>query len=406
MIYRYSAYSSDKKIVNGRLESASMEMAEASLYRAGFKRILRLQQTGSDKIDFKKLFFGPPKVGKQPLLDFTNELAILIESGLTLLMGLRQLERQSADPSLRKVVVKLSAELQAGTPFHQALSQHPQVFSETYCSIIEANEKAGTLDAGLRQIAKELKQQIELKSQIQRAITQPAIIIVLALVVVILMSIVVLPPLADIFRQFGANLPLTTRILIGFSDFMKNYKFYILLFIFVFILIVITAMKQPGTKKMLDRFILKVPLFGDIMIWHNTARFTRTMSNLLAAGILLPDTINIMLRTISNTYIRDALAEVRKQLVQGQSLSSAISKNKLFPQLLGEMTAVGESSGELESALGTVADYFESKTEKRVTRLTSLLEPILIVGVGLVVAFMAISMISTIYGLVGTFNAG
>lgn len=403
MIYRYSAYTGDKKIVNGTIESNSMEMAEASLYRAGFKRILKLQQSQS-RINLRKTLFGPPRINRQALLDLTNELAILIESGLTLLMGLKQLERQSSDGSMRDVVSKLAAELQAGTPFYKALGMHPQVFNETYCAVIEANEKAGTLDKGLRQIAKELKQQIEMRSQITRATTQPAIIVVLAIVVLAVMSIVVLPPLANIFKQFGSQLPWTTKFLIGFSDFVSSDKYYILIAIGLIVLIGIAAFREPSTKRALDRYILRVPVLGDIIIWHNTARFTRTMSNLLGAGILLPDTINIMLRTINNYHFRQSLMEIRRQLVQGQSLSAAIGHDKLFPPLLVEMTAVGETSGELETALGTVADYFEAKTEKRITRMTALLEPALILAVGLIVAFLAITMISTIYGLIGSFN--
>jgi type IV pilus assembly protein PilC len=230
--------------------------------------------------------------------------------------------------------------------------------------------------------------------------------VVLAIGVLILMSIVVLPPLANIFRQFGSQLPLTTRFLIGFSDFVSNYKYYILIVLFLLVLIGALVVRDPKSKRSIDRIMLKVPVLGDIMIWHNTARFTRTMSNLLGAGILLPDTINIMLRTVNNSQFRESLAEIRKQLVQGQSLSAAIGKDKLFPQLLVEMASVGEASGELESALGTVADYFEAKTEKRINRLTALLEPALILAVGLIVAFLAISMISTIYGLIGSFNPG
>jgi type IV pilus assembly protein PilC len=402
MIYRYVAYGGDKRMVSGTIESASPETAEDSLYRAGYNRIIKLQETGSRKIDFKKMFLGTPKITRQALLDFTNELAILLESGLTLLMGLKQLERQSAKGALKGVVGDIATDLQGGTPFHKALLKHPNVFSETYTSIIEANEKAGTLDSGLKQIAKELKQQIEMRSQIQRAVTQPAIIVCLAIAVVILMVIVVLPPLVEVFRQFGAELPVTTKVLIAFSDFVNANKVALLIGILVVVLLLAVLFRQPKTKQYMDKWLLRVPMLGELLVWHNTARFTRTMSNLLRAGILLPDTINILLRSISNTYFRDALSEIRRQLVQGQSLSSAIAKNKVFPQLMVEMTAVGETSGELEASLGMLADYFESKTDKRINRLTSLLEPALMLGIGLVVGVIAVSVISTIYGLVGS----
>jgi type IV pilus assembly protein PilC len=402
MMYRYTAYTNEKKIVHGTIESASVETAESSLYRAGFKRILDLQKSGPD-LDLKKLFTGSSRVSTQALLDFTTELVILTESGLTLLIALRQLEKQSTEPNMKKVVAQLAQDLQGGTPFHQALSMHPQVFSETYCSIMEANEKAGTLDAGLKQIIKQIKQQLAIRAQIQGAITQPAIIVGLAIVVIALLSIVVLPPLASVFKQFGTDMPITTKILIGFSDFVNTNKFGIVIALVLLVGVVLFFLKQPGTKPVLDRLILKIPLIGQVVNWNNTAYFSRTLSNLIGAGILLPDSINILLRGVSNTPFREALVDVRKHLVQGQSLSTIMNKNKIFPPLLVEMIGVGETSGNLEYALATVADYFEAKVEKRINKLTSLLEPVLILGVGLVVGFIAITMISTIYGMVGNF---
>jgi type IV pilus assembly protein PilC len=403
MIYRYKAFTADKKIVSGTIESTSLKGAEDNLYTAGYQRIIELQQASSG-FDWKKIGTGQLKLSQEALLDFTTELSILTESGLTLLLALRQLEKQATSGALKQIVSKLASDLQGGTPFHQALSMHPQVFPAAYCSVMEANEKAGTLDSGLRQLAKELKAQIAIKSQIQRAITQPLIIVVLAIVVVILLTVVVLPPLADIFRQFGANLPFTTKILIGFSDFF-NANLIVILVTMVFIVIAaIIIFKHPSTKPVIDKYILNAPVFGQVVIWNNTAHFSRTLSNLLGAGILLPDSINIMLKGIGNTYIRNALSEVRKQLVQGQALSVTMANNKIFPPLLVEMIGVGEASGNLEFALGTVADYFETKVEKRINRLTSLLEPALILCIGLVVGFIAITMISTIYGLVGSFQ--
>jgi type IV pilus assembly protein PilC len=403
MIYRYTAYARDKRIVSGTIESTSLKMAEDSLYTAGFERIVNLEQTRS-VIDWKNIGGGSVKINKEGLLDFTTELSILTESGLTLLLALRQLEKQSTAANMKQIITRLAADLQGGSTFHQALSKHPQIFSEAYCSVMEANEKAGTLDAGLRQLAKELKTQIAIKSQVQRAITQPLIIVVLAFAVVILLTIVVLPPLADIFRQMGADLPLTTRLLIGLSDFINANLLTIFIVAAILVVSGIIIFKNPSTKPVMDKFILDLPVFGQIVSWNNTAYFSRTLSNLLGAGILLPDSINIMLKGIGNSYYRAALAEARKQLVQGQSLSAAISRHKVFPPLLNEMIGVGETSGNLEFALGTVAEYFETKVEKRIARLTSLLEPALILGVGLVVGFIAVTMISTIYGLVGTFQ--
>jgi type IV pilus assembly protein PilC len=403
MLYRYTVYTNDKRLVEGTIESSSREMAEDSLYKAGFQRIINIEQTKKG-INWQKIIGYSTKVKRETLLDFTTELEILTESGLTLLMALKQLEKQISDKSMKDIIGDMAVDIQGGTPFHEALSKHPKAFSETYCSIMEANEKAGTLDAGLRQIVKELRQQIAVRSQVQKSITQPLIIVGLAIVVAVIMIVVVLPQLTSIFDQFGGDLPFTAQLLVGLSDFIVNYKYYILLVVLLLCLVIYIFLRNPSTKKLYDKWVFSVPLFGEVIRWNETARFSRTLSNLLGSGILLPDSINIMLRTVSNTHFRNSLSQVRKELIQGQSLSSTIRKNEIFPSLLSELVGVGEASGNLEFALGTVADYFEAKVEKRINRLTSMLEPTLIIIVGLVVGLIAITMISTIYGLVGTFN--
>jgi type IV pilus assembly protein PilC len=402
MRYRYSAYSEDKRIVRGLIESASSESAEAVLYKAGFRRVLTLQPTGS-ALDLNKIFSSAPRINAETLLDFTTELAVLIESGLTLMTALKQLERQISNASLKTVVGKLASNLKGGMPFHQALGLHPQVFNETYCAIVEANEKAGKLDSGFKQITRQLKQQINTRSQIRSAVIQPAIIIGLAIVVLIILTVVVLPPLADIFREFGEQLPAGTRFLIGLADFLNQFKFIILLAVVALVAVVLVFLKRPDSKPLIDRLLLRLPLIGPVVIMNNTAQISRTLSNLLAAGILLPDALQVMQRGVPNSTFREALASSRKKLLQGESFSSSIAQNKLFPSLLVEMIGIGEVSGNLENSLSSVADYFEAKVEKRIIRLTSLIEPILIMSVGLLVGLIAVTMISSIYGMMGNF---
>jgi type IV pilus assembly protein PilC len=403
MVYRYLAYTNDRRLIRGTIESSSIEIAEDSLYKSGFQRIINLKESGS-RIDWKKIFLGKPKISKQGILDFTTELAILTESGLTLRAALKQLERQSSGGSLKKVLSKVAADLQEGTPFNKAIAKYPQIFSETYCSMIEAHEKSGTMDSGLRQIAKELKQQVTTKSQIQHALMQPAIVTVVAVIVVFLLTIVVLPKLVDIFKQFGTQLPFITRMLILFTDFVNAYKFDIVIVVLALILAVTTLSKQHTGRQLLDKIILKLPMIGQMVLWNNTARFSRTMANLLKSGILLPDTMAIVLRTISNTYIREAVNEVRKRLLQGQAFSTSIGSSKLFPKLLIDMVMVGECSGTLESSLESAADYYEAKLQRSIGKLTTLLEPALIIILGLGVGIIAVSVISAIYGLVGSMS--
>ena len=176
----------------------------------------------------------------------------------------------------------------------------------------------------------------------------------------------------------------------------------IIIIVAVIIVLVVGGLafyRQPSGREYVDKLMLRLPMFGQVVLWHNTARFSRTLSNLLRAGILLPDAMSIILRNVGNGQMRLALAEVRTRLIQGQSLSNVLENNTLFPRFLVEMVNVGETSGTLETSLGTVADYFEAKVERRITRLTALIEPVMILILGLGVGFIAVTLISTIYGV-------
>ena len=398
MLYHYEAYNKDKKIIRGTIESLSEEMAEGVLYRAGYERIIRLKEA-SAAFDWRRMVFGGPKVSKQALLDFTTELAIMLESGLSLQVSLKQLEKMSSERSLKGILSQISADLKAGTQLHKSLAGYPKIFSQTYCSMIEANEKSGTLDSGLRQIAKELKQEVETANQIKKALIQPAIVLVVAICAVAVLLIFVFPRLTPIFTSLGGEIPMTAKILIGLTDFVNNNIIIIVAVIIVLVVGGLAFYRQPSGREYVDKLMLRLPMFGQVVLWHNTARFSRTLSNLLRAGILLPDAMSIILRNVGNGQMRLALAEVRTRLIQGQSLSNVLENNTLFPRFLVEMVNVGETSGTLETSLGTVADYFEAKVERRITRLTALIEPVMILILGLGVGFIAVTLISTIYGV-------
>lgn len=398
MLFRYQAYNKERKIIHGKLESASVEIAESMLYRAGFERIIKLERTGPS-LDWRRILVGQPRVKPQALLDFTNELAVMIESGLSLQLALSHLEQQTSNVTLKNVIGELATDLKAGIPLHEALEKHPRVFSQLYCSMIEANESSGTLDAGIRQIAQELKEQIDTRAKVQQSLVQPIIIVVVAIVVFGILTVFVMPRLTSIFDQLGGELPIVTRILISFSNFINAYKLELLVAVLVIALGIMLIYRSRAGKNSLEKQILRLPLVGELVLWQNTARISRSLSNLLKSGILLPHALNIVLRSIGNSRISEALNEVRTKLLQGQSFSSSLREDNVFPKLLMEMVSVGEKAGTIETSLNTVADYFETKSQRRITRVTSLLEPALIIILALGVGFIAIAVISTIYGV-------
>ncbi len=398
MAYQFKAYTLDKRVVQGRIDAASESMAEEALYRAGYNRVLSLKEIrpGLSLEQLIPTFFG---VKAQDVIDLSRQLATLIESGVTILTALQLLEEQAFRAAFRKVIAGLIAELRGGSSLSQALSKYPQVFSYTYCQVVKAGEQAGNLEVGLRQIAGYMEKQAATKKKIRSAMAYPIMVLLMAIGVFALLITVALPPLVGLFTALGTELPWTTRLLIAISGFLINYKFYLLVGVSIVVVSIIGYLRLPAGKLTMDRLMLKLPLIGPINIQRNVGHFCRTASMLLKAGLLLPQTMNIVIQTVGNRIIRQVLREVREKLVQGQGLSQPMATIDLFPRLLVEMVSVGEKTGNLDSTLATLGDYYEQRVDQRVNTLISMIGPALTVGVGLVVAFIALSMITPLYSI-------
>ena len=398
MAYQYQAYTLDKRIVQGTIDAASESMAEEALYRAGYHRVLKLKKA-SPSLTLSRLLPSLFGIRPQDIIDFSRQLAVLIESGIPILTALQLLEEQAATAALRKVIAGLVREIQAGSSLSQALTKYPQAFSNTYSQVIKASEHIGNLEAALRQVASYLEKDIATTNKIRRALAYPAIVLVMAIGVFVLLTTIALPPLVRLFTSLGGELPWTTTLLLVASGFLINYKFYLLGALATLIILIVGYFRLPPGKQAMDRLMLKIPILGSISIQRNMCHFCQTTSMLIKAGLPLPQIMNIVIRTVANGVIRQALREVRDKLVQGQGLSQPMATIAVFPQLLVEMVIVGEKTGTLDTSLATMADFYEQRVDQRVQALISVIEPALIVGVGLVVGFIAISMITPLYSI-------
>jgi len=401
MTYLYRAYTLDKRIVQGTIDAASESMAEEALYRAGHQRVLSLEEVHPG-LSLERLIPTLFGVKTQDVIDFSRQLATLIESGVTILTALQLLEGQASRAALRKVIAGLIEELRGGSSFSQALSKYPQAFSYSYCQVMKASEQAGNLEVGLRQVAGYMEKQAATKKKVVRALTYPAMVLLMALGVCVLLITVVLPPLIGLFTSFGTELPWMTRLLIAVAGFLIDYQLYLLVGLFALVILVVVYMRQPAGKLTMDRLMLKIPVISSITIQRNMRHFCQTTSMLLKAGLLLPQIMHIVTQTVGNRIIRQALGEVREKLVQGQGLSQPMATIELFPRLLVEMVVVGEKTGNLESTLASLADFYEERVSQKIDTLTSMIEPALTVVIGLVVAFIALSMITPLYSLMGS----
>jgi type IV pilus assembly protein PilC len=398
MAYKYKAYTTDKKFAEGTIEVTSENLAEGVLYRAGYEHIISLREItpGLSLEQLIPTLFG---VKTQEVIDLSNQLATLIESGITILTSLQLLEGQIPKKALKRIVGGLVEEIQGGVSLSQALSHYPQAFSNTYCQVIKASEQAGTLENGLRQAAGYMEKQTFANQKIKRAMLYPAFVLLMAIGVSILLITVALPPLINLFNSLGAELPWTTRLLISVTSFFLNRSVYVLGGVVAIIMLSIGLLRMPSVKIARDELLLKIPLIGSINIERSMQQFCQTASMLLKAGLRLPQIMDIVMQTNRNQIIRQALSNVRGRLIQGEGLSQPMSENGLFPPLLVEMVVVGEKSGAMDTTLTTLADFYERKVDRRIDILISMIEPILTLIIGVVVIFIALSMITPLYSI-------
>ena len=398
MVYKYRAYTLDRKIVEGMINATSESMAEGVLFQTGYQRILSLREV-RPKLTLAAVvptLFG---IKTRDVVEFSQQLATLIESGVPILTALQLLEGQASRDALREVITGLMEEVRGGGSLSQAFGRYPQAFSDTCCQVIRASEHAGNLEVGLRQVSGYLEKQMATRQRIMRALAYPAFVLLMAVGVFVLLVAVALPPLVKLFTTLGAELPWTTRIVIAIAGFLTDYAFYLLGAILVLVILLVGYLRLPAGKRAMDRLMLQIPVIGAVNIESNMFQFCQTTSILLQAGLRLPQIMDIAIQTIKNGVIRQALRQVRVKLVQGEGLSPPMAMIDLFPRLLVEMVAVGEKTGTMDSTLATLAGYYERRVDQKIGTLTAMIEPFLTAVIGLVVLFIALSLITPLYSI-------
>jgi len=402
MAYQYVAYTNDWKIVKGTINVASEKAAEQILFKQGYQPISVKPLTVMPSID--QLFPSLFKVKPKDVIMFSRQLATLLDAGISVVPGLQMLQEQTGNRAFKKIVMAILNDLRGGSSFSDALAQHTDAFGEVYCKLAAVGEQTGSLETSLRTAARYIEKQSVAKKKVKRALTYPVIVLVVAVVVVVVLVTFVLPSMTTMFTSMDAELPITTKMLIGFMDFVTAYKLHLLAGIGAAVFAAIICFKQPATRYHLDRWLLAMPIIGPVNSMNEMSRFSQIVALLLHAGLPLPDIIGMVRQTSSNRVMQEALTKVQHELIQGEGLSGPMSKNKIFPRLLVQMIMVGEESGNMESTLGIVADSYESEADDRLSGMIALIEPVMTIALGLTVAFIALSVISPMYSIMGAFG--
>lgn len=382
---------------NARREKISADTiadARNSLRERGlFIRELKPDQGLSMNFDMRQIQTSLASVTVKDKAVFSRQFAALVNAGVAMVRGLGVLSEQCQNPKLKRALLEISSDVQQGTNLSDAMRKHPQCFDNLYVSMIQAGEVGGVLDEVLNRLAKLLEDVARLQNQIKSALSYPVVVSILAIAIFIGMTVFLLPVFAGIFKEIGTDLPGFTLAMLAISEFLRSPRVIILI---VLIPLAMFAYKRYYNTRVgretMDRFFLKMPLFGDLIQKTATARFCRTFGALTRSGVPILTSLEIVRDTAGNQVISNAIDEARREIQTGGLISIALQKDQVFPLMAIQMISIGEETGELDKMLMKVADFYEDEVEQAVKALTSIMEPIMIVFLGGMVGSILLSM--------------
>lgn len=402
--YTYTGVDKQGRRVTGQIDAPN-EGELRMLLRGQGVRPMRISRVSMIQADLGTLLRGG-KIGKIPaniLAAFTRQLHVLVGSGIPLVQSLEILGEQSVDPSLKKILLTVKEKVSGGAFFWESLSTYKDSLPRIYISLIRAGESAGALEQILDRLANYLESADRLAKQVKSAMMYPVIVILVAAGVIGGMLVFVIPKFEEIIASSGGELPGPTKFVIFLSNFMVNNITFILGGLAALILILYKYAQSEEGRGVIHRLAFKVPVFGDIMQKSGIARFTRTLGTLLSSGINLIDAIDICKNTVDNVVIEEAVGKIRRDVEAGKSISSVLARfENVFPKMTVQMVAVGENTGNLEKMLERVAAIYETDVETLVGGLSKLIEPILLVVLGGLVAGMMVAMYLPIFKIAGS----
>ena len=397
--YRYVALDPSGSKRSGVIEAHSAVAA---------RNVLLGQQLNVQKLSERKSWtqfeITTKKIKPADVMNFSRQLGAFLRAGIPILEALDALEEDCHNPVLRRTLVDVSDALRAGASFSDAVAAHSDVFPAYYVGILRSAELTGSLDVVLDQLAAYIERDLETRRAIKSALTYPAVIAVMATFTVLVLVAYVLPKFETFFDSFDATLPLPTRILLGFADFVGKYWWLLALGFVVILLLGFLYFHGEKGKYRRDRLALRTPVLGDVVQYGVVERFCRILAAMLHAGVPVPDALDAAADATNNRVYQRALGSAKEEILRGEGLARPIADTQMFPGAAAQMIKVGEQSGTLDDQLELTANFYEGELKHKLKRLTSLFEPAVIVIMGLIVGFVAIALVSAMYGIFNQVN--
>lgn len=398
--FTYIATDPRGNAVNGHVDMTDRAAVLAALNKQGLRPISVKEGTGAVNLSLN--FLGGNKVKLNDLVMFTRQLSAMVSAGVPLLRALTSLETHTESPSLKRILGGIIKDVESGAPLADALEKYPNTFNDIYVNMVRAGEAAGILDDILKRLAIQQEKSASLRKKIKSAMTYPMVLVGITVIAFFGLMIFVIPQIGKIIKDMGgpdAELPLITQVMLGISSALINWWFVIIPIIVGIVYAILRFIKTPKGKRIFHELILKMPGINTLVQKIAVARFTRTFSALMGAGVAVLEALSVTARSVGNVLYEEAINEAAKDVKNGKQLSESIESNPLFPAIVAQMLSVGEETGQTDTVLVKVADFYEEEVDVAIDSVSSIIEPIMIVFMGSMVGLIAASVMLPIAGL-------
>ncbi|MEX1347869.1 MAG: type II secretion system F family protein [Desulfobacterales bacterium] len=400
-VYQWVGKNRKDEVQKGEIDAVSEEAVKAQLAR---QRITPTKVKKKPKDLFAKVTFLQPTVKQRDVILFARQFSTMIDAGLPIIQCLDILYSQQANATFKRMLKEIKESVEGGATLAEALKKFPKQFDNLFVNMIAAGEAGGILDAILRRLAAYMEKAAKLKAQVKGAMTYPVVTLIIAVLVLAVILVFVIPVFEEMFADFGGELPMPTQIVVAMSDMVKSKIIYIIVGLVFFI---IAFKKFYGTEKgreFVDKMLLKVPVFGDLLRKVAVAKFTRTMGTMLASGVAILEALDIVAKTAGNKTVEKAVYNVRKGISEGRTMADPLAQSGVFPSMVCQMISVGESTGALDAMLEKIADFYDEEVDQAVENLTALIEPFMLVFLGVTIGGLVIAMYLPIFKMAGAIS--
>lgn len=399
--FTYSAKDEHGKHMNGTVTAENREAAVSSLIKRGLTpQIVKPAKATGLSMNIK--LPGSGKVKSKQLVVFTRQFATMVSAGVPMMRALTTLQEQAGSTAFRDVLAKVAADVQGGGNLSDAFGKHPKVFSSVYVNMVRAGEAGGILDKIMNRLATQVEKDNEIKGKFKGAMVYPIVVSVVAVGAVGFLMVGVVPQLAGILEGAGSELPIQTKLVLAISKFMTNRWYVLVGGAFLAFVGYRRFTSNPKGKYAFHKFLLKIPIFGNIILKVNVARFARTFSSLLAAGVTVIDALDVTSKALTNVVVQKGLQDAIQSIKDGSNIADSLEAAKVLPAIIIQMTAVGEETGKLGEVLDKVAEFYEEEVNQITSSIASIIEPILIVGLGGIVGLIVLSVLGPIVSIQGS----